>query len=71
MTIQQELVTLRYADQCLGFYWPTGADAVMIGSIEWNPKIERHEFKGFKKPELYSIEEAHEIFDDLLKGGAY
>jgi hypothetical protein len=71
MAIQQEFVTLKHWDQCLGFYWPHGFDHVMIGSIAWNPQIKQYEFEGHKKPELYSIEEAHEIFNDLIKSGAY
>ena len=69
--LQQELVTLRHDDQCLGFYWPHGFDQVMIGSIHWNPNIKQHVFQGWKEPELYSVTEAHDIFNMLLSAGAY
>jgi len=69
--IQQELVTLRHDDQCLGFYWPYGFDQVMIGSTYWNPKTQVHQFQGWKEAELYTVEEAHQIFNMLLSAGAY
>jgi hypothetical protein len=60
VTIQQERVTLRCADNFVTFDWPTGADVVTVsGTVK--PA----------EPVAYSIEEAHELFLWLMDHGAY
>lgn len=56
--IQQERVCLRYLDMIATFDWPFGSDIVTITT-------------SLGKPTQYSVQEAHDIFWDLLKGGAY
>jgi hypothetical protein len=60
ITMQQQRVTLRCGYNLVSFDWPVGSDAVTISQSE-RPE----------STELYSIEEAHELFDKLLRSGAY
>lgn len=57
-TIQQERVILRYQDMLVTFDWPIGSDLVTITN-------------SLGQPTDYSVPEAHDIFWDLLNGGAY
>jgi hypothetical protein len=60
ITIQQQRVSLRCADNFVTFDWPLGADEVTISGT-YHPAI----------PTIYSVEEAAEVFDLLLRHGAY
>jgi hypothetical protein len=71
ITIQQEIVTLKYRGSYLGFYWPFGFDLVMVGSVIPNPVAPGHIFVEPIKQVLLSVEEAHQLFDTLMDAGAY
>lgn len=60
ITIQQERVILRCADNLVTFHWPTNADAITVSQSQ-RPDATAN----------YSIEEATELFYSLLDAGAY
>lgn len=60
VTIQQQRVSLRCADNFVTFDWPFGADEVTVTGTIRPPE-----------PVAYSIEEAHELFLWLMDHGAY
>jgi hypothetical protein len=59
ITMQQQRVTLRCGYNLVSFDWPVGSDAVTISQSERPESTEQ------------LIEEAHELFDKLLRSGAY
>jgi hypothetical protein len=73
INMQQEIVTLKYSDSHsrLGFYWPYGFDICMVGSVHFNTNTKQHIFDNIVKPVLMSVQEAHDLFNELLGAGAY
>lgn len=60
VTIQQQRVSLRCADNLVTFDWPFGADEVTITGTH-HPAT----------PTAYSVQEAADLFGWLLANGAY